>query len=214
MLSLFAALSLLALVDSLNPSTIVSGVLLLSTRKPLARTVGFILGVFGSYVALGLLVYFGLGALGPGSPFFAVFKLGLGLAFLGIAVWFSFRAMPSLTKTLSKLNPLATLVFGAVATAQDFPTAFPYLAALQSLVAAGISSLGTLALLVWYNLIYVAPLLALLGVYLLARDRLDGVKQGIEDFLGRWARPLTLVFMYPLGIWFVLEGISALGVKL
>ncbi len=214
MLALFATLSLLALLDSLNPSTIVSGVLLLSTHNPLARTFGFVLGVFGSYVSLGLLVYFGLGALGPGSPFFAGFKLLLGLAFLGVAVWFSFRAMPPIGKTLGRISPLLAVAIGVITTLEDFPTAFPYLAALQSLVAAGINSLGALALLAWYNLIYAAPLLVLLGVYLVARDRLKGVKEAVEKFLQRWARLLTLVFMYPLGVWFVLEGVLALGVKL
>lgn len=212
MLSLFVTLTLLALVDSLNPSTIVSGALLVTTQQPLACTVGFVLGVFGSNIAMGLLVYFGLGVLGPRSPFFAAFKLVLGLAFLGVAVWFSFRSMPAISKTLGRISPLLAVGIGMLTTFEDLPTAFAYLAALQNLVAAGISSLGAMTLLVWYNLIYVVPLLVLLGVY---QDRLDGVKRrGIGGFLGRWARPLTLLFMYPLGVWFVLEGVSALGVRL
>lgn len=210
MLTLTVSLSLLALLDSLNPATLLTGVLLLNSQRPLLQTSMYTLGVFAAYFALGLAVVFGLGLLGPQSQFFAAFKLCLGVAFLMVAVWFSFKDMPSLNRTLGQLNPLAMLVFGVMATAQDFPTAFPYLAALELVTTAGLGWLGGVLMLGCYNLIYIAPLLVLLGIYAHNQQYLHRIQQGLDRFLQRYARKLTLLFMYPIGMWFLWQGLEGI----
>jgi cytochrome c biogenesis protein CcdA len=211
MLALLLTLTVLGLLDSLNPSTIITAILLLSTASPLLRTWAFIAGTLVTYLPLGLLLYFGLGFLGPESPFFAWFRLGLGVVFVGVAIYFSFKPMPSFSQTLGKLNPLAVFGFGIAATLSDFPTAFPYLAATEQLVSAKLSEGVSILLLIAYNVLYILPLILLIGVYMIAKHRLNGLPQHIESFFTRHGRALVVAFMYPLGFWFVYQGFQMLS---
>jgi low temperature requirement protein LtrA len=59
--TLIAPLVALAALDSLNPTATAMQVYLLSTPKPITRSVLFILGVFLAYWTAGLLIVFGFG---------------------------------------------------------------------------------------------------------------------------------------------------------
>ena len=211
MVALLIALVALGLLDSLNPATILTGILLLATVRPMPRFWAFTFGTVVTYLALGVLLYFGLGFLGPQSPVFAWFRVGLGVAFLGIALYFSFRPMPSLSVTLGRINPLALVGLAVTSTLSDFPTAFPYLAFLERLSSANLADGLALLLLLGYNLLYILPLLLLVVFYAATRSHLEGLQQRFELFFTRYGRVLTVGFMYPVALWFLYEGAKGLG---
>ena len=59
--ALLAGIAGLAAVDSLNPATLVTVTLILlgSRRQPVAEALSFVLGAFGSVLAVGLAIYLG-----------------------------------------------------------------------------------------------------------------------------------------------------------
>ena len=66
--SLFIYLVMVAALDSLNPTTTAVQIYLLTTPKPVARSMSFIVGVFGTYWAAGLGVALGVGRVGVSFP--------------------------------------------------------------------------------------------------------------------------------------------------
>jgi Sap, sulfolipid-1-addressing protein len=58
--TLLVSLVAIAALDSLNPTAVALQIYLLSTPKPIARSIAFIVGIFLAYWASGLLVILGL----------------------------------------------------------------------------------------------------------------------------------------------------------
>ncbi|MDP8935794.1 MAG: GAP family protein, partial [Cyanobacteriota bacterium] len=58
--SLLRSLALIALIDSINPNAMAVQVYLLSTPKPVVRSIAFILGDFSATWIAGLLLTFGI----------------------------------------------------------------------------------------------------------------------------------------------------------
>lgn len=84
--ALLAGIAGLAISDSLNPATLVAVTLILlgSRTRPVPEALGFVLGAFGSLLAVGLVIYFGAEA--------AAESLDGGLRWLrrgafGLAAW-------------------------------------------------------------------------------------------------------------------------------
>jgi cytochrome c biogenesis protein CcdA len=77
------------------------------------------------------------------------------------------------------LSVAATIAFAVFSTAQDLPTAIPYFAAIERIVATAQAPGTQFALLAGYNLIYVTPLAALIVFKIMASEDLT------QRFFGR-----------------------------
>jgi cytochrome c biogenesis protein CcdA len=78
----------------------------------------------------------------------------------------------------------SAVTLGAGIMAVELPTALPYFAAIAAIVASHLHLAIQIALLVLYNVAFVAPLLALLAARQLAGERAVARLDGI----GRWLR--------------------------
>lgn len=211
MISLVIPLTLLGLVDSLNPATIIAMVFLLSTAQPLPRTLSFLLGVGTTYFLCGLLIHLGFGAVfdyiqnffkGTGGY---IAKAVLGVVLVGSSLYLHYKPQSTDFKTPTSIHPGATFVFGAVSTISDMPTAFPYLVALERISTINPDTFITLGLLFYYNILYALPALVLLFSYLLAQRHAETVIEAIKTFFQRWMKPVTIFALSAFGIFLLLD---------
>jgi cytochrome c biogenesis protein CcdA len=170
----------IGLADSLNPTT-VGPALYLATHESGTKRVGeFTLAVFAVYLLGGIAIVLGPGRWllrvlpHPGHDVIAAAELGFGVALTGLAVvlW---RGRRRLAQRADLGEPVAprrrSAVLGAAITAAELPTAFPYFAAIATIAGSGVGVGHQLLLLTLFNLCFVAPLVVILGVLVVARRR-------------------------------------------
>ena len=214
MLSLLTIIVPLALLDSLNPVTIAVHVYLLGTPQPKTRTTTFMAGVFLAYFAGGLLLAFGLGSIlqyigHVGDTTWRVVQAVLGVALLGFG-WYlrggqSNDEQPAHPASMSARS---SFWLGFAVTASDLPTAVPYIAAIERMLQANLSSGVMIGFVTLYNLVYLLPLAALFGVYLLLGDRSVATLQKITAFINRWSGTVLLAFCVVAGVLLLADSIA------
>lgn len=209
MLKLLGVIIPIAVVDSLNPVTIAVHVYLLTTRKPAVRTATYVLGVFIAYLAGGLFLALGLHAVvDAGKSLVAgnealgyVGRFIFGVLLLGFGVYFYCKATDHAeVKQPASLHPLRTFLLGFGVTASDLPTALPYFAAIKRTLDTELAMAAVVVALGLYTLVYVLPLLLLLGIYLSHRRESTPLLRGINEWLARWSRPVIALFCLSAGL--------------
>lgn len=222
MLLLLTSIITLALIDSLNPSTIAAQIFLLALKKPISRVVSFILGTFVMYTAFGFIIVFILGE--PIKGFFYelgstdyLILLAIGIALIAVGTilgWKRYigkegrsksegyvkKAMAPMMAMLKTLNPVHTFFFGMASTAFDLPTSAFYFVALASLLEAGVGPFETTSLLILYNLLYILPLIVILLIYMIARDRSGPLMNRINRLIGEWSGRLVISILICIGV--------------
>jgi cytochrome c biogenesis protein CcdA len=168
MLALTLLVASIALADSINPSTVIPALWLARGRG--ARVLAsYTAGVFMVYLAGGLVLVLGPGQLlisslnhVHGSLEHALEAAGgiLALAF-GLVSWRS-RVGPASSRPPGRLRkPLGAFALGAAIMAVELPTAFMYFGAISAVLAAREPTPAEIVLLIAYNAVFVAPLVAL-----------------------------------------------------
>jgi hypothetical protein len=222
MLLLLTSIITLALIDSLNPSTIAAQIFLLALKKPISRVISFILGTFVIYTAFGFIIVFILGE--PIKGFFYergstdyLILLAIGIALIAVGTilgWKRYigkegrsksegyvkKAMAPMMAMLKTLNPVHTFFFGMASTAFDLPTSAFYFVALASLLEAGVGPFETTSLLILYNLLYILPLIVILLIYMIARDRSGPLMNRINKLIGEWSGRLVISILICIGV--------------
>jgi cytochrome c biogenesis protein CcdA len=189
------AVLLIAVADSVNPATIAPALYFAAGKTAVRSLLGFIAGVFVVYLVGGLVLM-----LGPGQALLALIPrpgveerhllelaLGVGLLVLAGALWVGRRRLAHhVSSYQDRLDRSAFLVGVGIVTI-EFPTAFPYFAAIAVIVDSAKNVSIQISLLMVFDVVFVAPLLAILAVRSLARDRgrgwLERLRAGIEERL-------------------------------
>jgi cytochrome c biogenesis protein CcdA len=231
MLLLLPSTITLALMDSLNPSTIAAQVfLLLGVKKPVSRVVSFILGTFVMYTAFGFVVVFVIGQPIKGyiydmgsTDYIILLAIGIILIAVGTALVFSRyivkgghsksegymrKAMAPMLAMLKTLNPVHTFFFGMGTTAFDLPTSAFYFVAIASIIEAGTDPYEMIVLLLLYNLLYILPLVLILFIYLIAKNRSEPLMNRINMAISKWSGRLTMLFLFLIGVILVVLSVS------
>jgi cytochrome c biogenesis protein CcdA len=179
MLRLTALVISIGLADSLNPSTILPALYLAAGPKPRREVSEFAMAVFVVYLAGGLLI-----ALGPGQLLLSlvprpdaedryVLELIAGGAMIaaGAFVWGYRDRLAQREVPAPNPDRRSSAVLGAVITAIELPTAFPYFAAIAAIVGSGVGVARQAALLVLFNIFFVLPLAGIAATLTFAGDR-------------------------------------------
>ncbi|MBD2730713.1 GAP family protein [Nostoc sp. FACHB-892] len=215
--SLLAYLVAIAALDSLNPTTTAVQMYLLSTPKPVPRSVSFIAGVFITYWTAGLAVVLGASQLTinlPGLPPSLMYTLQLIIGIVLLLVGWNLKnaADSQEAKRPAQLTIAQTFFFGSAATLWDFPTALPYLAAIERIVRSQFDLFTTMGVLAIYNVIFVFPLIALLGLYICLGEHSLNLIQAINRSVQKWGHKILRVLLMGLGILLIVDCIAfALG---
>ena len=205
MLALTLVVVSIAIADSVNPSTVVPA--LWQAGAPRGRgLVSFTLGVFLVYLGGGIVLAFGPGPALIGAlhhvrgPVEHTLQAAGGLVALAFAVTLwrsrgSIRAERNLRRCGTRTSAFG---LGAGIMAVELPTAFLYFGAISAILSAHPVAVVGLSLLITYNALFVAPLVAILAIRLLAGARGDRWLAVGERWL-RGAGQLTLAVVVAAG---------------
>jgi cytochrome c biogenesis protein CcdA len=183
----------IGLADSLNPSTIGPALYLATGPRARGRVAEFTLGVVGVYLLGGLAVAFGPGQLilslvpHPSHRVTHLIEIAVGVAMIagGALLWRHRRSLARRDPPDLDPNRKSSVLLGATITVVEFPTAFPYFAAIAAIVGADVDPAKELVLILLFNLCFVMPLLVILGTLTFAGDRADRMLATGRDFLQR-----------------------------
>ncbi len=198
------------MLDSVNPTATVIHLYLLGTTQPVARTIAFIVGVFAANYLGGLFAVLELEAFLQtlnadeliASPAIIrdSFQAILGLALL-VAAWFfnRYAGTGGAVKKPKSPRPMHALMLGLTVTAAELPTALPYLAGIGVIAEAKLNPLQVATALLVYNVVFVLPLLVLLGLYLILRQTRAAWLAKLERLVSQWLPRLVPMFLVLLG---------------
>jgi cytochrome c biogenesis protein CcdA len=208
----------LALADAINPVTILVAAYLASRRNPRPRLAGFVLGVFIVYFLGGLVLL-----LGPGELLHVTLRsrnnrgvqiasvvLGVCAIVAAAVLWIRRSTWGRVRLPERALQPGSALMLGAVVTALDLPTAFPYFAAIGVTASSNASVPGQLLLLVLFNALYVLPLALILVAHLLLGARFEPWAVRFRLAVDRLAVPVVVGLTLVVGVALVASGANGL----
>lgn len=165
---LVAALAGLALLDSLNTSTLfIVMVVLLTARDPVRAGAAYMAGATLAFLGLAIALYTGASAAeAVVSDVARWLRRGI---FSLLALWLLYLAFKRLRDRPRKpfllpqwFSPLTAIPIGIAATVADLPNAFPLFLAIERILAADLDRQLAVAVLCGYTTIYALPIAALL----------------------------------------------------
>ncbi len=207
--------------DSLNPSTIAPALYLAAGKRAVVNVAEYTIAVFVVYLAGGCLI-----ALGPGELLRNVISdvhveeeirytgeiLAGALLITGaVLIWRRRRRM--VARGMPGANPRrrSSALLGATITAVELPTAFPYFAAIAAVVGSGLGAAREFLLLFVFNLCFVAPLIGMEAVLLLAGESAEKVLGRGRRFLERRWPHIVVILLSVIGLVAVVFGATGLA---
>ena len=188
----------LALLDSLNPATIVTVglILMLREEKPFSTAISAVLGAFGLVFLSGALLY--LTAQWSSSQINGLLGWISTLVFVVAGLWLIWHGIARLRPAARKeihlpdwVTPGTAWFFGGFFTAADLPNALPYLVAIERLVDAEVGA-SAIWVILGYSLVYCVPCIALLIFFKLNQARVHQLVVALHERFGKGDRPRSL----------------------
>ncbi len=218
MVGLVALIASVAALDSINPSTVGPALLFALGREPRREVAAFTAGVFGVSTLGGLALLFGPGrallahVARPSAHTQHLIEALTGVALLvaALLLWILRGRIGRRLRSARRRNGRSALALGAGIMAVELPTAFPYFAGLIATVEGGQSALTDAALVLLYNVVFVAPLLTLLVLVTRGGALADRVARAARRALEAHAPVLAPVTLGSIGVVLLLIGGSRL----
>jgi hypothetical protein len=224
MLDLLVTLTTISLIDSLSmlPFMVVALAVLLSHKQPYLTATAFLLGIFLSYLASGVVIALGLGRTinrvtatlvhwfkNPSALdyYFSIF-IGLALIFLGYR-WSVARRRKAEQKTPdATAGPGKAFLLGAGAVLAGLWGALPYFAAVDTILKEDLSTTQAVAALTYYNVIFIFSGVALVLLRAVLGERANAMFEAVNRFIAVWGKRAVIATMVILGIVMVADGVG------
>jgi cytochrome c biogenesis protein CcdA len=178
-LGLLAGLAGLAVLDSLNTSTMLAVVVIvLTVKRPVATVWAYLVGAILAFLLVATVLLLGASAAEGALTEFSTWARRAVLVALALFLaWLGLRRLRTRPKRMpvrlpSWVNPWSAVGLGALTTASDLPSAFPLFFAVSWIVDVPISTAQQFALLAGYTVVYALPTLGVLVVALSLKDRM------------------------------------------
>jgi hypothetical protein len=207
----------IGLVDSANPSTIAPALYLATGKDPHRGLGGFIAGVFATNLLFGLLI-----ALGPGEAIVAAvpkpgdemkhwIEIAAGglVVILAAVLWVQRDRVAHHVTTNSARLDRSSLLVGAGIVLVELPTAIPYFAVIATVIGSEKPAVTQILLLVIFNVCFVAPMLAIYGIRVIAGERAQGLLERMRAAADRVLATLAPVLVLVVGL--ALIGVGVYG---
>ncbi len=203
----------IALIDGLNPTTIVPA-LYLATGP---RAVRSVLGFAGGFLAVNMTAGVAALALGqqlgrfvprPSQSHLHLAEIAAGLVVVGVAglLWRRRRSVEAAFATAEHRVTRVAPLTGATLAAAELPTALPYFAVVAALAASGEQLAVRIVLLLVFNLVFLAPVFAIAAVRALAGPRAVGWLANVRQLVMRRAGAIVALLVVVLGIALIVVG--------
>jgi cytochrome c biogenesis protein CcdA len=210
MLALALLVVSIGLADAINPSTVAPALYLALGRHAVRSLLGFTAGVFGVYLAGGILLTLGPGRAipHPSAELKHIVELALGGAMIifAVALWLTRSHIARRLAGEERRIRGSAALLGATIMAAELPTAFPYFAAIAAIVASGHGPVTDILLLVLFNVAFVSPLLAITAVRARAGPRGEARLDALRLWLVRRAPVLLPVVLLVVAVALLLVG--------
>ena len=222
-MGLLGVLASIALIDSTSivPISIVPLLAFLAMKRPYLSALAFIAGIFVTTFSVGVLITYGLDQVFAAinvkmqqiwtSPTTAdlVTQIVIGV----VLATFGFRLAGARQKkkgpdVAGAMSPLRIFLLACGITIVGMPGAVPYLAAIDEILRADRPPGEMVLLLLFYNVIFTAPLLTIVVVRGALGSRSDSFFDRLQAFFDHWGRRLLVVLLIVLGIVLVADGIG------
>jgi len=216
-IALAAVIVSIALADSVNPTTVVSALYLATGAHPGRSILGFAAGFFAVNVAAGLVVL----ALGnraadvlphvrDGVVGTAEIAAGLVAIVAAVLLWRRRHATSAHIARSDDLVRRFAPAAGAGLAAVELPTAVPYLAALAVLATSSESALAQIVLVLVFNVVFLAPVLAIAILAAVAGRRTD-LLAAIRAIVVRHSGAAAAVLVFVVGLVLIALGVRGVA---
>lgn len=193
MLHALAVALLIGIGDSVNPSTVGPALYLSTGARARHNITGFLVGLLAVNLAAGLLIMLGPGQLllsivpKPKPTAKHVTEVVAGVILLGLAavLWFRRRTLRRHKLPTPAGSQGSSVALGAGIGAVELPTALPYFAAIAVIVDSGAGIPGQTLMLVLYNIVFLAPILAILITLVVLGQKADRPLGRVNEWLQR-----------------------------
>jgi len=209
----------IALADSVNPSTVGPGLVLAVAEHPTRRVLVFTAGAFAAnFIAGALLV------LGPGHWLLALLPSlskhtrhvgevlgGILIVAAALIVWLQRKRLAGRELPGTNVGRGRTFTAGATVMLVEFPTALPYFAAIAAVVGLDKPLPVELALVAWFNVVFLWPLFAIaVAVHFSANVRRSVVRPAGDWLRYRWPTVFA-VLLAVVGLGVIAVGVVGLA---
>jgi hypothetical protein len=228
MLDLIVTLTTISLIDSLSmlPFAIVVLAVLLSGRQPYLTATGFLLGIFVSYLASGILIAFGLGETinkvtevlvhwfkNPNAlDYYLSMVVGVLLIVFGYA-WATARRKKAEQKKQADpgMGPVQAFLLGGGAVLAGLWGALPYFAAVDTILKENLAVSESIVALTYYNVIFVSSGVVVVLIRAVMGERADGIFAAVNRFIAVWGKRVIITLMVLLGLVMLADGVGWLA---
>jgi cytochrome c biogenesis protein CcdA len=223
LLPLLLVLIPISLFDSTSmiPLCVIPLAVILKGNRPLAGAWSFLCGIFLVYAGGGLLLLFGLDAVfdllaakierwwtQPNSPELFL-QIAIGVVMFAFA-WKIARARERSAETSEpeSLSPHQGFMIGAGLTLVGLPGAFPYIGAIDQILRADPGFVRSILALLFYNLVVLLPLVALVIIRFVFPAHSETVFQWVGSVADRWGHRIVVTALALLGAVLVVDGVG------
>jgi len=223
MSELLGILAAIALLDSLSmvPIAILPMATALGGQRPLLTSGAFIMGIYAAYFAFGILLvggmdmvfdYFGdyLSRLWNHPNIFELsVQITIGVLLI-FSAWYLLRLHPRTTASEAPpaLRPGAMFSLGVTLIVLGIPGAVPYLAAAERIVSSDSGWTASAGYLIFYNLLFVLPFLALIAVYFALPSKSEKICNWIARCTATYLPKIGAALFLIVGVVIVADGIG------
>jgi cytochrome c biogenesis protein CcdA len=223
MVQLLTVLTPIGLLDSTSivPLCIVILVVLLAGPNPVARSGALILGVFTVYLACGLLILLGLqSAFDQINAYMVrlwnapeteelILQVLLGVVLCVLALQMSRNRKKKAADTkAAPMTAMQALIAGAGLTIVSLPGAVPYFAAIDLTLRADLTLAQRVLAICYYNLVFVAPLIVIVGLSRALGERGERMLAALKAFFDTWGQRVIAALLTTLGIVLLVDGVG------
>lgn len=214
MIKLILSAIAFAATDCLDPLSISVQIYLLTTKKAILNSLGFILGILLSTLICGVVITLGPvkeldSFLAHPHAIYFVFQtlVGLGLIYGSYHYWYHFSHVKSSHPMKFKVNPITCFVLGGTFTITDLPTNIPLLALADDLARSNASLFSIVVSSLAYSLMRTAPLFLITSLFAINQERAAEVIKAVEEKLLKWGHLLVALTISGLGIALTVDSI-------
>jgi cytochrome c biogenesis protein CcdA len=202
------------------PISIVPITTILAGRRALRGAVAFIAGVFVTYAAAGILAVMGLDVVfarlnarftrflkEPDTLDFAL-QIVIGVVLVVIGQRMANIRRSKERATPPDVTPWQAFVFAAGLVVVGLPGALPYFAAVDQMLRADLPAFHTVLAVLFYNLVFVSPLVGIVLARQLMGASADRFLNAINGFMETWGRRVIVIALIVLGLVLVVDGVG------
>lgn len=220
---------MLALIDSLNPATIATMMILLPIVKKKWHSLIFIAGTFVVYFSSGFLVFVGVDKylksvitdlLRKFSLCIGVVELVIACALIIFGIIQSYKLVKRIVKkeqsqkdymaaVVKLVNPLALIVLAISSTLMDIPTAIPYFGFVGILSTSNTNILTAIVLFILYCFVYVLPMIVLYLVFAFIQgERFNKIETTFRNIINKASEYLLPIMLLLISALLIGDGLG------